>query len=80
MLKNSRLFLFVGLGLLSQPSFPQGSKPAPSSVPSHALELAKSGQCQQAIPLLKKAIPQSTDRDFRRLAGLAGVRCAMIKN
>lgn len=78
MFKRSRLFLFVGLGLLSQPSSPQSSKPAP--LPSHALELAKSGQCQQAIPLLSKAISQSTDRDFRRAAGLAGVRCAMVKN
>jgi tetratricopeptide (TPR) repeat protein len=80
MLKHFPVYLFVGLGLLSQPSFPQGLKPAPSSPPSHALELAKSGQCQQAIPLLKRAISQSTDKDFRRLAGLAGVRCAMIRN
>jgi tetratricopeptide (TPR) repeat protein len=46
----------------------------------HALELAKEGRCGEALPLLKKAIPQSSDKDFRRSAGLAGVRCAMVKN
>ena len=62
-----------------QQGFAQASK---SAVPSgdHALELAKSGRCGEAIPLLKKAIAQSTDKDFRRNAGLAGVRCAMVKN
>jgi len=46
----------------------------------HALDLAKAGRCGEAVPLLKKAITQSGDRDFRRSAGLAGVRCTMIKN
>jgi tetratricopeptide (TPR) repeat protein len=46
----------------------------------HALDLAKQGHCAEAVPLLKKAIPQSSDKDFRRSAGLAGVRCAMVKN
>jgi tetratricopeptide (TPR) repeat protein len=45
-----------------------------------ALELAKTGYCSQAIPLLKKAISQASQKDFRRQAGLSGVRCAMVKN
>jgi tetratricopeptide (TPR) repeat protein len=45
-----------------------------------ALDLAKAGRCGEAVPLLKKSIPQSSDKDFRRSAGLAGVRCAMVKN
>lgn len=46
----------------------------------HAFELAKEGHCAAAVPLLRKAISQSSDKDFRRSAGLAGVRCAMVKN
>ena len=46
----------------------------------HALDVAKEGRCGEAVPLLKKAINQSSDKDFRRSAGLAGVRCAMVKN
>jgi len=68
--------IVIGIGL---ESFAQTSKPAPA--PSQrALELAKSGRCNEAILLLKKAIAQSSDKDFRRSAGLAGVRCAMVKN
>lgn len=46
----------------------------------HVLDLAKSGHCTEAIPLLKKAVVESTDKAFRRNAGLAGVHCAMVKN
>jgi tetratricopeptide (TPR) repeat protein len=54
------------------------TKPALSS--QSALNLAKEGRCGEAIPLLKKAISRSADKDFQRDAGLAGVRCAMVKN
>jgi tetratricopeptide (TPR) repeat protein len=47
---------------------------------SHAIELAQSGRCSEAIPLLKKGMGQTTDKDVRRNAGLAGIRCAMVKN
>ena len=56
---------------------------APSNNPNasvHALDLAKEGRCGEAIPLLKKAISRSADKDFQRDAGLAGVRCAMVTN
>lgn len=46
----------------------------------HVLDLAKSGHCTEAIPLLKKALAESTDKAFRRNAGLAGLHCAMVKN
>lgn len=38
--------------------------------------LAESGQCAEALPLLKKDVPQMPDKDLRRAAALAGVRCA----
>ena len=72
--------------LLSSLLFAQTSQSKPSaSVTSgqsaqHAMDLAKAGRCGEAVPLLRKAIPQSSDKEFRRSAGLAGVRCAMVKN
>src|SRR5438128_3161826 len=58
-------------------------KVAPSDVSSpvaRALHLAASGKCKEAIPLLKRALPQTSDKDLRRSAGLDGVRCAMASN
>jgi len=63
----------------------QGAKTASASGSTetgarHALELAKSGQCRQALPALRKAVPQAPDKNLKREAGLAGVRCAMMGN
>ena len=49
-------------------------------VGQHALDLAKSGRCVQAIPLLKRTLAETRIKDLRRNAGLAGLRCAMVKN
>jgi len=72
--------------LASYPAFTQNAAsktPAPlssSTTAEHALGLAKSGRCSEAIPLLKKAMAPGQDKDLRRNAGLAGVHCAMVKN
>ena len=42
-----------------------------------AANLAEGGHCTQALPLLKKAIRQVTDRDLKKRLGLDGVHCAM---
>src|SRR6266852_1934034 len=58
-------------------------KAAPSDLSSpvaRALHLAASGKCKEAIPLLKRALPQTSDKDLKRSAGLDGVRCAMASN
>jgi tetratricopeptide (TPR) repeat protein len=75
------LFPFV----LSIPqSVAQGSKrAAPSDLSSpvaRALHLADSGKCKEAIPLLKRVLPQTSDKELKRSAGLDGVRCAMTTN
>lgn len=74
--------LLVGASL--QLALAQGgatkSAAASSSSAQHAIGLAKLGRCSEAIPLLKKAIAQSGEKELRRTAGLAGVRCAMVKN
>ena len=57
------------------------ASPAPKVLNGQrVLDLAKSGHCNEAIPLLKKAMSPSGDKTARRDAGLAGVRCAMVKN
>ena len=43
-----------------------------------ALNLAKAGHCKEALPLLRKATRATqTQKDLKRQAGFAGVRCAM---
>src|SRR5438067_2046902 len=86
MFRNWSLTLGSVLALICPLSFAQtSSSKSPSNASSsqtrdHALTLAKAGHSGEAIPLLKKAISQSSDKDFHRSAGLAGVRCAMVMN
>jgi len=58
-------------------SAPKGSTAATGSEAPHAVELAESGKCLQALPLLKKAIRQVSDKNVKKRIGLDGVRCAM---
>src|SRR5882724_920864 len=65
-------------------SHAQGTSKA-SSVPTQgeaqrALNLAESGHCTEALPLLRKAIRQVVDKDLKKRIGLDGVHCAMTHN
>jgi tetratricopeptide (TPR) repeat protein len=42
-----------------------------------AAALAESGHCKEALPLLKKAIRQVGDKDFKKRLALDGLHCAM---
>jgi len=42
------------------------------------LNLAKSGHCAEALPLLRKGSAHVEDKSQKREAGLAGVRCALF--
>ncbi len=59
-----------------------GGHPAPAgaSVTQHAIKLAETGHCAEAMPALRKAFLQSPDKDLKRNVGLSGVRCAMSLN
>ncbi|MCI0337426.1 MAG: tetratricopeptide repeat protein [Acidobacteria bacterium] len=59
--------------------FAQGTGKAPSQQPRQfqGIKLAENGRCREALPLLKRELPQMTNKDMRRAAGLAGVRCSM---
>ena len=75
--------LFTLVPSIQQSSAQAARQPTPSDLPSpvaRALHLAASGKCKEAIPLLRKAIPQTSDKDLKRSAGLDGVRCAMSSN
>jgi len=43
----------------------------------HALEMAASGRCSEALPPLRRTIAKLTDKNLKREAGLSGVRCSM---
>ena len=58
-------------------SAPKSSSSAAEGEAQRAANLAEGGHCTQALPLLKKAIRQVTDRDLKKRLGLDGVHCAM---
>lgn len=72
--------MFLG-GVLPGFSLPQSAKPATdvSSSLKKGLELAQSGHCPEAAPLLKKSA-QAPEKGLKLEAGLAGARCAMLAN
>jgi tetratricopeptide (TPR) repeat protein len=51
-----------------------------SSATEHAANLAESGHCAEAMPLLKKSFPQTSDKDLKLKIGFDAVRCAMTLN
>jgi tetratricopeptide (TPR) repeat protein len=51
-----------------------------SSSAQRGIGFAESGHCKEALPLLKKSASHLTDKDLKRKAGFAGVRCAMFLN
>jgi tetratricopeptide (TPR) repeat protein len=54
-------------------------KPAPTAAAEadRAVNLAESGHCTEALPLLKKAIRQTANREVKKRIGLDGLHCAM---
>jgi tetratricopeptide (TPR) repeat protein len=58
-------------------SVPKSSAAAAQGEAQRAATLAESGHCTQALPLLKKAIRQVTDKDLKKRLGLDGLHCAM---
>lgn len=57
----------------------QAPKTAPPS-PQRAINLAKRGHCEEAVPALKRASQTAPDKTTKRTAAFAGVRCAMLIN
>jgi tetratricopeptide (TPR) repeat protein len=51
-----------------------------SSVAARGAKLAETGHCAEAMPLLKKYFPLTTDKDLKLKLGFDAVRCAMTLN
>jgi tetratricopeptide (TPR) repeat protein len=75
---SALVFCLIGTGATAQTS-KKVSGGGPSAA-ERAVTIAKSGRCQEALPLLRQAKSQVTDKDLKRSIGFAGVRCAMVKN
>ena len=58
----------------------QSSSAFPSAAAERAINLAEAGHCGEAIPELRKAMRSVTNADVKKLAGLHGLRCSMIRN
>jgi tetratricopeptide (TPR) repeat protein len=73
------LFSFFSKSALAQ----TGSKSTvsdPAVALKKAADLAKSGHCAEALPLLKRAYSQAAGKSSKRDTGLAGVRCGLFAN
>ena len=81
MVRLLRLFVpACFLSLVPAVSFGQVHKQSSATDPGAAARsanLAESGHCAEAMPLLKKSIRQISDKDLEKRVGLDGVHCAM---
>jgi tetratricopeptide (TPR) repeat protein len=55
----------------------KGSATDASTAARQALDLADKGECREALPALKKALPRVTDKDVRFQVAMASARCGM---
>jgi tetratricopeptide (TPR) repeat protein len=82
--RNSAASAFTFLLFCASNSFAQTPKQAPAStaqnVAERAVNLAQSGHCTEAVPLLKKSIHQIANKDLQKRAGMVGLNCAMTHN
>ncbi len=51
-----------------------------TAIASRAKQLAESGHCDQALPLLTKSAPRLPDTELKKTVALDGVKCAMTMN
>jgi tetratricopeptide (TPR) repeat protein len=81
-----RRFLVVALacGILTVSAAAQsGTKTAATDASSSSqkgLSLAEQGHCREALPILKKSAPLTSDKQLKIKAGLATVRCGLSSN
>ncbi len=80
-IRHSVVAVFGVLALLPAETFaqapPKSTKPQASSTASAGLDLAGKGHCKEALPILKKSAPLTTDKQLKLKMGLATIRCAL---
>ena len=77
------LFSLTSLLFLALPAGAGAQTHAKTAVPGtnvaeHAVSLAETGHCSEALPLLTKTAAHITDKELQKRAGLDGVRCATL--
>lgn len=70
------LFLFLSASIAPGQAAKKTSV-APAGDAERGTSLAESGHCAEAMPLLKRAVRQTADRDLKKRIGLDGLHCAM---
>ena len=60
------------------PTHSKASTAVSASTAEHAVTLAETGHCSEALPLLTKSVAHITDKELQKRAGLDGVRCATL--
>jgi len=75
-------FLLAPMAVITQAQV--AKKPATTADSSvlalRGTKLAETGHCTEAMPLLKKSFPLTTDKDLKLKLGFDAVRCAMTLN
>jgi tetratricopeptide (TPR) repeat protein len=70
------LLLIPSFLLAQQPKSPNSGAEG-SVTPEKAITLAQEGRCKEAIPALKKVMGSQIATDSKKMAGVAGLRCAL---
>jgi tetratricopeptide (TPR) repeat protein len=73
-------FLISGMASVCAAQPGQHAQPDSSSLVHHAVKLAETGHCAEALPSLKTGLAQVTDKELKRDVGINGVHCAMSLN
>src|SRR5579863_2877634 len=74
------VFAYIANTASHAQSVQKSPSPDANEVARQGIELVSRGDCKQALPSLKKAIPHLTDKKLRYSAEMASVRCAMSLN
>ena len=78
---KSRIIPATAAVLISSVFAAEAPKKAPAPDPSAAarrgVELAETGQCREAVPMLAKSLSRLADKELQKMAGFDGIRCAM---
>ncbi len=67
-------------GLVAAQAGPKTAAVDTSSSTQKGLGLAETGHCREALPILKKSAPLTSDKQLKLRAGLATVRCGLSLN
>jgi len=78
---SSSLLLLLLLATLSAGQVAKkNATPPAGGEAERATNLAESGHCAEALPLLKRAVRQTPDHDLKKRIALDGLHCAMTHN